>query len=212
MVTSNKDAWSLKSTLIQWYEYRIAQLLFQRLGATTSSLVGPVGVGDSLARVGLATGAETASSTALCNDGTFGVAVMSSKMLVVASTSITSTACSRALSSRFLITETAFFKALVSWISFSQWIAGADPWILQASVFWLNLPLLLDGPVFFWWWLWWKTTLNDSPRKPFGSGLNQFGCCFCSRGVYLFASLWRLFLTLNLLPIFLLVSGMAPQF
>ena len=44
---------------------------------TTSSVVVPVCVGDSLARVGVAMGAATASSMALCNDQNFGVAVTS---------------------------------------------------------------------------------------------------------------------------------------
>ena len=49
---------------------------FTGFGATTSLVVVSVDVGDSLARVGFATGAATASSVTLCNYGrTFGVAI-----------------------------------------------------------------------------------------------------------------------------------------
>ena len=68
------------------------------------------GVGESLARVDLATDAAMASSAAVPNDGIFGLAILSRKLVLGASTSITSTSCSLTVSSWFLIAEKSSLK------------------------------------------------------------------------------------------------------
>ena len=97
----------------------------------------------SHATVGLATGAATLSSVAIPNDGIFGVAGLSTKLVHGASTSITSTSCSLAVSSWFLIAVTVVFKRVPSFLSSSMnsWSSS----LLSASMCFLADCIVVTG-------------------------------------------------------------------
>ena len=115
--------------------------------------------------------------------------VTSTKPMLGASTSITSTSCSLALSSWFLIPETAFFKRLATIqfiqlhpVQVNEYSLSISLILLKGFVFGLILLFLLVGPTMVSLLMaLMKTTLDFFPGGPLIIDLIWFCCCSSSR-------------------------------
>ena len=144
----------VESILIWWYECRIDCFCFTGLGETTSctsSVAVPVGVCELLARVGLAMGASSSliqSSPWWWNFWCYSHAI---KIVGCCIQQVYYFDC--LLQNNFQLVSNnrnSLHQADTTEhhpYHLIQWRARVNNWILQASVFWLNPLLLLDGPV-----------------------------------------------------------------